>query len=49
MNMQMLVDIGLLYFVKEMKLFFFDSFGNGHVPAEIKEYIGNKNIKSNIF
>ena len=47
--MQMLVDIGLLYFVKEMKLFFFDSFGVGHVPAEIKEYIGNKNIKSNIF
>ena len=29
--MQMLVDIGLLYFVTEMKL----------IPEEIKEFIGN--------
>ena len=27
----------------------FDSFGAEHVPKEIKEFIGNKNIKVNIF
>ena len=27
----------------------FDSFGVEHVPEEIKEFIGNKNIKANIF
>ena len=26
-----------------------DSFGVEHVPEEIKEFIGNKNIKANIF
>ena len=28
---------------------YFDSFGVEHVPEEIKEFIGNKNIKTNIF
>ena len=28
---------------------FFDSFGVEHVPEEIKEFIGFKNIKGNIF
>ena len=27
----------------------FDSFGVGHVPEEIKEFVGNKNIIANIF
>ena len=43
MNMQMLVRIGLLEIV------YFDSCSVEHVPEEIKEIFGNKNIKVNIF
>ena len=28
---------------------YFNSFGVEHVPEEIKEFFGNKNIKANIF
>ena len=28
---------------------YFDSFGVGHIPKEIKAFIKNKNIKRNIF
>ena len=49
MNMQILVHIGLLYFVKKNDIVYFDSFGVEHIPKEIKEFIGNKNIKANIF
>ena len=28
---------------------YFDSFGVKHIPKEIKIFIGNKNIKTNIF
>ena len=28
---------------------YFDSFGVEHVPKEIKKFVGNKNIKANIF
>ena len=28
---------------------YFDSFGVEHIPKEIKTFIGNKNIKTNIF
>ena len=28
---------------------YFDSFGVEYIPEEIKEFIGNKNIKANIF
>ena len=49
MNMQMLVHIGLLYFVKRSEIVHFDSFGVKHVPEEIKEFAGNKSIKANIF
>ena len=47
--MQILVHIGLLYFVKKNKIVYFDSFSVEHIPEEIKECIGNKNIKANIF
>ena len=40
MNAKILVHIGLLCF---------DSFGVEHIPDEIKKFIGNKNIKTNIF
>ena len=32
-----------------MKLFFFHRFGVEHVPEEIKQFVGNKNIIANIF
>ena len=47
--MQMLIHIGLLYFVKISEIVYFNSFGVEHVPEEIKEFIENKNIKANIF
>ena len=28
---------------------YFDSFGVEHIPKEIKNFIGNKNIQSNIY
>ena len=28
---------------------YFDSFGVEHIPKEVKAFIGNKNIKTNIF
>ena len=28
---------------------YFDSFGVEHIPKEIKTFIGNKNMKTNIF
>ena len=31
------------------EIIYFDSFGVEHVPEEIKEFVGNKNIKNNIF
>ena len=31
------------------ELIYFDSFGVEHIPKEIKEFIGNKNIKANIY
>ena len=31
------------------KVIFFDSFGIEHIPKEIKAFINNKNIKTNIF
>ena len=31
------------------EVIYFDSFGVVHIPEEIKEFIGNRNIKANIF
>ena len=39
----MFVRNGLLYFV-EIQTVYFDIFCVEHVPEEIKEFIGNKNI-----
>ena len=35
--------------MEKLKLFVSISFGVEHVPEESKEFIGNKNIKTNIF
>ena len=36
-------------FVKPKEVIYFNSFGIEHIPSEINKFIGNKNIKSNIF
>ena len=36
-------------FCNKNEIVYFDSFGVKHIPEEIKEYIGNKKIKANIF
>ena len=48
--MQMQVHIGyFFYLVKKNETIYFDSFGVEYIPEEIKEFIGNKNIKANSF
>ena len=45
-------DVGthlIALFCNRNETLYFDSFGVEHVPEEIKEFIGNKNIKANIF
>ena len=42
--------IWLLFWVNSSNnVTYFDSFGVEHIPKEIKAFIGNKNIKTNIF
>ena len=36
-------------FCKKNEIVYFDSFGVEHIPEEIKEFIGNRNIKANIY
>ena len=36
-------------FCSKKEIVYFDSFGVEHVPEEIKEFIGNRKIKANIF
>ena len=31
------------------EVIYFDSFGVEHIPKEIKKFIGNKNIKANLY
>ena len=35
-------------FCNRNEIVYFNSFGVEHIPEEIKEFIGNKNIKANI-
>ena len=45
-------DIGthwVTLFINNDDVIYFDSFGVEHVPEEIKAFINNKNIKTNIF
>ena len=51
-NLDEYADVGTYWialFCKRNKIVYFDSFGVEHIPEEIKEFIGNKNIKANIF
>ena len=45
-------DIGthwIALYVKNKDITYFDSFGGEHIPKEIKAFIKNENIKTNIF
>ena len=45
-------DVGshsIALFCNRIEIVYFDSFGVEHVPEKIKEFVGNKNIKANIF
>ena len=51
-NLYEYADVGthwIALFCKRSEIVYFDSFGVEHVPEEIKKFIGNKNIKANIF
>ena len=51
-NFDEYVDVSthwIALFCKRSKIVYFESFGVEHVPEEIKEFIGKKNIKANIF
>ena len=51
-NLDKHADVGthwIALFCNRNDIVYFDSFGVEHVPEEIKEFVGNKNIKVNIF
>ena len=51
-NLDEHADVGIHWialFCNRNEIVYFNSFGVEHVPEEIKELIGNKNIKANIF
>ena len=51
-NLDEYADVGthwIALFCNRNEIINFDSVGVEHVPKEIKEFIGNKNIKANIF
>ena len=39
----------IAFYVKNNNITYFDSFGVEHIPKEIKAFIKNRNIKTNIF
>ena len=40
---------GYLLYVNAENITYFDSFGVEHIPKEIRKFIGNKNIITNIY
>ena len=50
-NLDEYADVGthwIALFCRKSKVIYFNSLGVEHIPEEIKEFIGNKNIKANI-
>ena len=50
-NLDEYVDVGtpwIALFCNRNEIIYFDSFGVENVPKEIKEFVGNKNIKAKI-
>ena len=51
-NLDEYADVGTHWidlFCNRNEIAYFDNFGVEHIPEEIKEFIGYKNIKANIF
>ena len=51
-NLDEYADVGahwIALFGNRNEIVYFNSFGVEHVPEEIKKFIGNKNIRANIF
>ena len=51
-NLDEYADVGthwIALFCNRNEIVYFDSFGAEHVPEKIKKFVGNKNIKANIF
>ena len=48
-NIKILVTHWIALFCKKNEIVYFDSFGVEHIPEEIKKFIGNKDIKANIY
>ena len=51
-NLDEYADVGthwIALYCNRNEIVYFDSFGVEHCPEEIKEFVGNKNIKDNIF
>ena len=51
-NLDEYADVGthwIALFCNRNEIVYFHSFGVEHIPEEIKEFIGNKTIKANIF
>ena len=51
-NLDEYSDIGthwIAFYVKNNDITYYDSFGIEHIPREIKAFIKNRNIKTNIF
>ena len=51
-NLDEYADVGthwIALFCNRSEIVYFNSFGVEHVPEEIKEFVGNKNIIANIF
>ena len=51
-NLDECKDVGthwIALFCKKSEIVYFDSFSVEHIPEEIKEFIGNKNITANTF
>ena len=52
LNLDEYAEVGthwIALFCRRSEIVYFDSFGVEHVPEEIKKFVGNKNIKANIF
>ena len=51
-NLDEYADVGshwIALFCNRNEIVYFDRFGVEHIPEEIKEFVRNKNIKTNIF
>ena len=52
LNLDEYSDIGTHWvslYIQNNDVTYFDSFGVEHIPKEIRTFIGNKNIKANVF